>query len=328
MMMAEPLIVCENLVKIYKVTEIEVVALQGLDLIVEPGELMGIVGASGSGKSSLLNVLGGLDRPSAGRVMVGGQDLLKMSDHELDRYRRTQVGFVWQQVARNLVPYLTAQANVELPMTVANLSRKQKGARSRELLEAVGLWDRRDHRLAQLSGGQQQRVAIAVAMANHPDLLLADEPTGELDSTTAQQILRLLQQMNERYGLTTIIVTHDPHIARAVNRVVTIRDGRISSETIRREDDIASALTAGMAAHAQHVFDEYLVVDEGGHLQLPHDLTERAGIGDRVTLELKEDGLLIKPVAGRSTVAAPLIDLPEDEPPVKRKTWWKRSKKD
>jgi len=327
--MAEPLIVCENLVKIYKVTEIEVVALQGLDLTVEPGELMGIVGASGSGKSSLLNVLGGLDRPSAGRVMVGGQDLLKMSDHELDRYRRTKVGFVWQQVARNLVPYLSAQANVELPMTVANLSRTRKRARSRELLEAVGLWDHRAHRLVQLSGGQQQRVAIAVAMANQPDLLLADEPTGELDSTTAQQILELLQQMNERYGLTTIIVTHDPHIARAVNRVVTIRDGRISSETIRLEDDVASALTAGITAtHAQHAFEEYLVVDENGHLQLPHDLTERAGIGDRVTLELKDDGLLIKPVAGRSTVAAPLIAISEDEPPAKRKAWWKRNRKE
>ncbi len=326
--MTEPLIVCENLVKIYKVTEIEVVALQGLDLTVEPGELLGIVGASGSGKSSLLNVLGGLDRPSAGRVMVGEQDLLKMSDRELDRYRRTQVGFVWQQVARNLVPYLSAQANVELPMTVASLSRRQKRARSRELLEAVGLWDRRDHRLVQLSGGQQQRVAIAVAMANQPDLLLADEPTGELDSTTAQQILELLQRMNERYGLTTIIVTHDPHIARAVNRVVTIRDGRISSETIRREDDVASALTASITAPAAHTFEEYLVVDEDGHLQLPHDLAERAGIGDRVTLELKEDGLLIKPVAGRSTVATPMIAMPEDEPPAKRKAWWKRSKKD
>src|SRR5512139_3283038 len=216
--MTEPLIVCENLVKIYKVTEIEVVALQGLDLTVERGELMGIVGASGSGKSTLLNVLGGLDRPSAGRVRVSGQDLLKLSNHELDRYRRRKVGFVWQQVARNLVPYLSAQANIELPMTVANLSRRQKRQRSRELLEAVGLWDHREHRLVQLSGGQQQRVAIAVAMANHPDLLLADEPTGELDSATAQQILQLLRQMNERFGLTTLIVTHDPNIARAVNR--------------------------------------------------------------------------------------------------------------
>jgi ABC-type methionine transport system ATPase subunit len=235
---------------------------------------------------------------------------------------------VWQQVARNLVPYLSAQTNIELPMTVANTRRTEKRDWARELLNAVGLWERRHHRLVQLSGGQQQRVAIAVALANHPDLLLADEPTGELDSVTAQQVLELLQQLNERYGLTIIIVTHDPHIARAVNRVVTIRDGRISSETIRREDDVASALTAGITAtRAQHVFDEYLVVDENGHLQLPHDLTERAGIGDRVTLEVKEDGLLIKPVAGRSTVAAPLIAISEDEPPAKRKAWWKRSKK-
>ena len=328
MIMAEPLIVCENLVKIYKVTEIEVVALQGLDLTVERGELMGIVGASGSGKSSLLNVLGGLDRPSAGRVMVNEQDLLKMSDHDLDRYRRTKVGFVWQQVARNLVPYLSARANVELPMTVAGQGLSAKRARSKELLEAVGLWEHRDHRLAQMSGGQQQRVAIAVALANQPDLLLADEPTGELDSTTAQQILELLRQMNERYGLTTLIVTHDPNIARAVNRVVTIRDGRISSETIRRVDDVESALTAGITAtHAQHVFEEYLVVDEGGQLQLPHDKAEQAGIGDRVTLEVREDGLLIKPVAGRQTIAAPLAGLQEDEPPAKRKAWWKREKK-
>jgi putative ABC transport system ATP-binding protein len=325
--MTEPLIVCENLVKIYKVTEIEVVALQGLDLTVERGELLGIVGASGSGKSSLLNVLGGLDRPSAGRVTVGERDLLKLSDRDLDRYRRTQVGFVWQQVARNLVPYLSARANIELPMTVAGLGPSPKRARSRELLEAVGLWEHRDHRLVQLSGGQQQRVAIAVALANQPNLLLADEPTGELDSATAQQILDLLRQTNERYGLTTLIVTHDPNIARAVNRVVTIRDGRISSETIRRVDDVESALTAGITAtHGPHVFDEYLVVDEGGHLQLPLDLIERAKIGDRVTVDVKDEGLLIRPAAGRSTVAAPLIAMPEDEPPAKKPAWWKRRK--
>jgi putative ABC transport system ATP-binding protein len=249
-----------------------------------------------------------------------------LSDRDLDLYRRTKVGFVWQQVARNLVPYLSAQANVELPMTVAGTSLSRKRARSRELLEAVGLWEHRDHRLAQMSGGQQQRVAIAVALANQPDLLLADEPTGELDSATAQQILALLRQMNERYGLTTIIVTHDPNIARAVNRVVTIRDGRISSETIRLVDDVKSALTAGIApTHAQHMFEEYLVVDEGGHLQLPPDLVERAGIGDRVTLEVKDDGLLIRPVAGRQSIAAPLIaGLDEEEPPAKKRAWWKR----
>jgi putative ABC transport system ATP-binding protein len=331
--MAEPLIVCDNLVKIYKVTEIEVVALQGLDLTVERGELLGIVGASGSGKSTLLNVLGGLDRPSAGRVTVNDEDLLKFSDVDLDRYRRTKVGFVWQQVARNLVPYLSAQANIELPMTVAGLSPSHKRARSRELLNAVGLWDHRHHRLIQLSGGQQQRVAIAVALANQPDLLLADEPTGELDSATAQQILDVLHKMNEQYGLTTIIVTHDPNIARAVNRVITIRDGRISSETVRRVDAVAAALTAGIAPGSAprlaHVFDEYLVVDEGGHLQLPPDLIEQTGIGDRVTVEVKDGGVLIRPVAGRLSSAEPLVvsGLDEEEPPsMKRRPWWKRRK--
>lgn len=327
--MTEPLIVCDNLVKIYKVTEIEVVALQGLDLTVERGELLGIVGASGSGKSTLLNVLGGLDRPSAGRVLVNDQDLLKLPDRDLDRYRRTKVGFVWQQVARNLIPYLSARANVELPMTVAGASPASKRARSRELLEAVGLWEHRDHRLIQLSGGQQQRVAIAVALANRPDLLLADEPTGELDSATAQQILDVLRKMNEQYNLTTIVVTHDPQIARAVHRVVTIRDGRVSSETVRRVDDVEAALTAGIApTHAPHVFEEYLVVDADGHLQLPPDLVERAGIGDRVTLEATDDGLLIRPVAGRPSIAAPLVaGLDEEEPPAKQrgvKAWWKR----
>jgi len=230
----EPLIVCENLVKIYKVAELEVVALQGLDLAVQRGELLGIVGTSGSGKSTLLNILGGLDRPSAGHVVVNGRNLLKAPDAELDTYRRREVGFVWQQTARNLIPYLSAKDNVALPMTIAGMGWAEKRAWTQELLEAVGLWDHRQHKLAQLSGGQQQRVAIAVALANKPTLLLGDEPTGELDSATAQEILALLREMNGRYNLTTLIVTHDPQIARAVDRVVTIRDGRTSSETVRR----------------------------------------------------------------------------------------------
>ena len=150
----EPLITCENLVKIYKVSDLEVVALQGLDLAIQQGELMGIVGASGSGKTTLLNILGGLDRPSAGRLMVNGRDLLKAPDHVLDEYRRTEVGFVWQQTARNLIPYLSAQANVELPMTIEAKSRREKREWAQELLETVGLWEHRKHRLAQLSGGE------------------------------------------------------------------------------------------------------------------------------------------------------------------------------
>ena len=185
----ETFIVCDNLVKIYKVAELEVVALQGLDLTVPAGELLGIVGASGSGKSTLLNILGGLDRPSAGRVEVNGRNLLKSTDTELDNYRLQGVGFIWQQTTRNLIPYLSAQQNIEMPMTIAGMNPGEKQAWTKELLEAVGLWQRRGHKPAQLSGGEQQRVAIAVALANKPQLLLGDEPTGELDSTTAREIL-------------------------------------------------------------------------------------------------------------------------------------------
>ena len=292
----EPFIHCDNLVKIFKVAELEVVALQGLDLTVQQGELLGIVGASGSGKSTLLNILGGLDRPSAGQVVANGLNLLKSSSVELDAYRRREVGFVWQQTARNLVPYLTAQENVALPMTIAGLGWREKRAWTNELLEAVGLWEHRQHKLAQLSGGQQQRVAIAVALANKPSLLLGDEPTGELDSVTAQEILALLREMNGRYNLTTILVTHDPQIARAVDRVVTIRDGRTSSETIRRVAEVEAALAKNIEATATSFYDELVVVDSAGRLQIPPDLRETTGIGDRVTLEATDEGVLIRPV--------------------------------
>jgi ABC-type lipoprotein export system ATPase subunit len=299
----EPFINCENLVKIYKLSGLEVVALQGLNLVVEPGELVGIVGASGSGKSTLLNILGGLDRPSAGRVTINGHDLLKASARALDEYRCTEVGFVWQQTARNLIPYLTAQANVELPMTIEGLGLREKHAWSQELLDMVGLWQHRKHRLAQLSGGQQQRVAIAVALANRPKLLLGDEPTGEVDSGTAQEILALFRQMNEQYGLTTIIVTHDPQVARAVDRVVTIRDGSTSSETVRRVADVEAALAQGAAA-AAHIYEEFVVVDGAGRLQIPPDLRADLEISDRVTLERADGGILIRPVAGSRELAA------------------------
>jgi ABC-type lipoprotein export system ATPase subunit len=322
----EPFIHCENLVKIYQVSSLEVVALQGLNLVVHPGELMGIVGASGSGKSTLLNILGGLDRPSAGRVMINGYDLLKAPAPILDEYRRTQVGFVWQQTARNLIPYLSAQDNVELPMTIEGVGGREKKAWTRELLETVGLWEHRKHRLAQLSGGQQQRVAIAVALANRPKLLLGDEPTGEVDSATAQEILSLFRQMNEQYGLTTIIVTHDPQAARTVDRVVTIRDGSTSSETVRRGSDTSlnsprlrsgqavQAVEAALVQGAQdvsasmHVYDEYVMVDRVGRLQIPPDLRQELSIGGRVTLERADDGILIRPVEGFEP-----IEIPQDE---------------
>jgi ABC-type lipoprotein export system ATPase subunit len=331
------MIVCENLVKIYKVADLEVVALQGLDLTVGAGEMLGIVGASGSGKSTLLNILGGLDRPSAGRVTVNGQDLLKLSEGALDRFRRVQAGFVWQQTGRNLVPYLPARANVELPMTVAGVGLREKRRRSRELLERVGLWEHRNHRLAQLSGGQQQRVAIAVALANLPQLLLADEPTGEVDSATAHRLLDLFGQLNKAYGLTTIIVTHDPQIAGRVDRVVAIRDGKTSTEMIRRVSQLEQAMvgdstrTATEEVKPEASFHEYVVLDSAGRLQVPREYLEELGIGDRATLEVTAEGILIRPAAGRAKAAVPVMDAQDEEtlPAAPRRfgsfrRWWAR----
>ncbi len=333
---ASPLIICDNLVKIYQVADLEVVALQGLDLTVAEGEMLGIVGASGSGKSTLLNILGGLDRPSAGSVTVDSHDLLKLSDLALDRYRRAEVGFVWQQTARNLIPYLTARENIELPMTVAGMGLREKRARSRDLLERTGLWEHRKHRLVQLSGGQQQRVAIAVALANQPRLLLADEPTGEVDSATAQGLLDLFRELNEVYGLTTIIVTHDPQIARRVDRVVAIRDGKTSTEIIRRVGQLERVMVGerrpeeDKVAEAEEAYQEYVVMDSAGRLQVPREYLEQLNIGDRVTLEVTDEGILIRPVVGRGAVAAPLLTGLEEEPPTLRRGlrgWWARVRK-
>jgi putative ABC transport system ATP-binding protein len=329
----EALITCENLVKIYKVVDLEVVALQGLDLMVQSGELLAIVGASGSGKSTLLNILGGLDRPSAGRVTVNGRNLLKLSNGDLDRYRRLEVGFVWQQTGRNLLSYLTARENIELPMTVAGMGLREKRAWSQELLEMVGLWEHRRHRLAQLSGGQQQRVAIALALANKPKLLLGDEPTGEVDTATAKEILALFEHMSVEYGLTTIIVTHDPQIARVADRVVTIRDGRMSSEAVRRVADVEAALVEGVASAASSdgeqtlagQLEEYIVVDDAGRLQIPLELREKTGIGQRVMLESTEEGVLIRPVTNRLGDIPPAAVAMQEEPPPKatRRGLWR-----
>ena len=207
------MVLCENLVKIYKTEDIEVVALQGLDLTVEKGELMAIIGNSGSGKSTLLNMIGGLDRPSAGRLFVAGKDLLKMTDSSLVKYKRETVGFVWQNNARNLIPYLTAVENVELPMILTGKADRNKAL---ELLEMVGLSNRKNSKLGQLSGGEQQRIAIAIALANSPELLLADEPTGAVDSKTAAQILDAFRELNRTIGVTVIIVTHDRQLSRKV----------------------------------------------------------------------------------------------------------------
>jgi ABC-type lipoprotein export system ATPase subunit len=272
-----------------------------LDLVIRRGELMAIVGPSGSGKTSLMNILGGLDRPSAGRVWVDGNDLLKMNDVALDRYRRSKVGFVWQQKARNLIHYMNAQANVELPLTLAGITGRKKRRRAEELLDIVGLADRRHHRLAQLSGGEQQRVSIAVALANDPVLLLGDEPTGEVDSVTALDIYDTFKRLNQEMGLTILIVSHDPTVARHVERVVAIRDGKMATETVRQAT--ASAATNGKgesgaeeSEEIEEVFEELIVLDSAGRLQVPKDYLEQFDINRRVKLEVTDGGILIKPV--------------------------------
>lgn len=289
-----PLIFCENLVKIYKVADLEVVALQGLDLTIYPGEMIGIVGNSGSGKTTLLNILGGLDRPSAGRVMVGERDLLKLSDQQLVGYKRDVVGFVWQQTARNLIPYLTAIENVELPMLIAGRFGRKERAWAREIIAAVGLDERRNHKLSQLSGGEQQRVSIAIALANRPPLLLADEPTGSVDTETAVKIFEIFRELCRNYGTTVLIVTHDPKVMFQVDRVVSIRDGKTSAEIVRRvEADLDEFTDSVIVAGETH--DAYVVLDSAGRMQLPRQMMEELGISTKVVLERRDDEIVIRP---------------------------------
>jgi ABC-type lipoprotein export system ATPase subunit len=287
---------CDGLVKIYKTADLEVFALQGLDLQVEDGELMAIIGNSGSGKSTLLNMLGGLDRPTAGKLVVDGKDMLKMTERDLVRYKRESVGFVWQNNARNLVPYLTALENVELPILLAGRRKRQ---RALELLEAVGLGHRARNKLHQLSGGEQQRVAIAIALANRPRLLLADEPTGSVDSRMADQILDLFRELNRTLGITIVIVTHDPHLARKVDRVVAIRDGKISSEMLRKKSyaEELAELDRGLARPEEETHVEYAILDKAGRLQVPAAYLESIGVRDsnKIKVELQGGKIVLTP---------------------------------
>ena len=284
-----PIIECENLVKIYKTRETEVLALQGLELTVQQGELMAIIGNSGSGKSTFLNMIGGLDRPSAGRLIVDGKDLFKLSDRDLVRYKRSTVGFVWQNNARNLLPYLTALENVQTPTLFERGSRRRQ--RAGELLELVGMAHRKNSRLDQLSGGEQQRVAIALALANKPKLLLADEPTGAVDARTAAYILDVFRRLNEELVLTIVIVTHDPNLARKVNRVVAIRDGKTSAERIAKGD--YAARLDEISGFVQETHDEYALLDRAGRLQLPREMLDALRLsGNRVRVEM-ENGRIV-----------------------------------
>ncbi|MGC0377232.1 ABC transporter ATP-binding protein [Streptomyces sp. SAI-229] len=292
----DALITCDRLVRVFTADGVEVQALQGLDLLVREGELMALVGASGSGKSTLMNILAGLDTPTAGAARVAGRDLLTMTAKDRLAYRREVVGFVWQQTSRNLLPYLTSAQNVALPMQLAGRrgGRSRSGRRARaeralELLELLEVADCRDRRPHQMSGGQQQRVAIAVALAGDPSVLLADEPTGELDSHTAEQIFAAFRTANERLGTTIVIVTHDQAVASEVRRTVAIRDGRTSTEVLRRSEVDAAT------GHETVVAREYAMLDRAGRLQLPAEYTKALDMRDRVALELEPDHIAVRP---------------------------------
>jgi ABC-type lipoprotein export system ATPase subunit len=287
--MTEPHILCTDLVRIFTADGVEVQALQGLNLRVEAGEMVAVVGASGSGKSTLLTILSGLDTATAGAARVAGHDLLSMSGRERVAYQRHTVGFVWQQTSRNLLPYLTAAENVALAMNVAGTHRgAARAARVDELLELLDVGATRDRRPAELSGGQQQRVAIAVALANGPLVLLADEPTGELDESTSAAVLEAMRGVNDELGVTTLIVTHDPSVSGHVRRTVQIRDGRTSTEVLRstRVDEHGAE---------EHIAEEFAVLDRVGRLQLPHDFMQSLELRDRVRLALEPDHVGVWP---------------------------------
>lgn len=280
-----PDIWCEDLVRIHTTEGIEVQALQGLSLTVDPGEVVAIVGASGSGKSTLLNILSGLDRPTGGRARVAGEDLTSMTQRQRTAFRRGCVGFVFQQTSRNLLPFLTARENVELPMVISN--RPQRSERAHELLGLLGVADLADRHPSDMSGGQQQRVAIATALANSPSVLLADEPTGELDEVNSALVLDAMRAAAERLGTTVLIVTHDPMVSDHVARTIQIRDGRTSTEVLRR--------TVTDAAGTREIAEEYTVIDRNGRIQLPAGHVSSLGLHERVRLELEQDHVGIWP---------------------------------
>jgi len=273
---ASPIVDCRGLVHIYKADELEVVALQGLDLAVEAGEVVAIVGASGSGKTTLMNVLAAVDRPSAGHASVGGWDLAALGEGQRDRYRREVVGYVWQDSVLNLMLQVTVEENLQLPMMAAGVRWAERRARAQELLRGFGIWDRRRHLPGQLPGGEQQRLALGIAMANRPQVLLADEPTAQLDRASASQVLADLHDLRDRDGTTVIMVTHDHEVERYADRVLRIRDGRTSTE---------SRAAGG----------ELVILDRAGRLQLPKSVIAETGLRDRVRVRVEDGRVVLEP---------------------------------
>ena len=290
--MSEIMVQADNLMKIYKTKDIEVVALQGLDLTVEQGELMAIIGNSGSGKSTFLNMIGGLDKPSAGKLFVDGKNLFTMTEKQLVDYKRKTVGFVWQNNGRNLFPYLTALENVMVPMQIGSVKRCKE--RAMELLDMVGLASKKTNKLSQLSGGEQQRVAIAIAVANSPKLLLADEPTGSVDSKTSEYILDVFRHMNREWGQTIILVTHDVLLSKKVQRVAAIRDGKISSERILKETHI-DVLDGAAASWDEDTQDEFAVIDRAGRVQIPREFLDTMNLeGNKVRMSVRDGRITLE----------------------------------
>ncbi len=284
----DAMIFCDRLVRIFSISGVETQALQGLDLQVQPGEVAALVGASGSGKSTLLNILAALDQPTGGLATVAGHDLLTMDRRERLEYRRSTVGFLWQQTGRNLLFHLTAAENIALPMRLAGAGRAAQRRHPTELLEMLGMPECADRMIGQLSGGQQQCVAVCVALANRPQVLLADEPTGELDSETAADVFAALRTANADLGVTVLIVTHDAMVSEHVRRTIAIRDGRISTEVLRRTE-------TGQDGQQAEVVQEYSVLDRAGRLQLPGEFVGALNLKDRVRLALEPDHVGVWP---------------------------------
>jgi len=277
---SESLVDCEGLVYIYKARTLEVVALQGLDLHVERGEMVAIAGRSGSGKTTLMNILAGVDVPTAGKAVVAGHDLTRMSERERDLYRHQTVGYLLQRSQANVVPELTALENVELATLTGPGARD---GRARKLLDRLGLGDRLRARPSALTGGEKIRLALAVALANGPRLLLADEPTAELDTATAHSVPGDLAALLDELDTTAIFVTHDAELERFARRVIQIRDGKTSTET--RWSGSREALVA----------DELVIMDRAGRIQLPRAYVEKLALKERVRLRLEDDHIAILP---------------------------------
>lgn len=300
-MQQEPIIICDNLVKVYRLLGLEVMALQGLDFVAMPGEFVAIVGASGSGKTTLMSMIGGLEQPTSGWIHVANHELSQMNQKQLNKYRQNSVGFIWQHATRNLLPYLTSRENIELPLLIGGSLTHDKEEYIDQLLKMVDMADRSDHRLSELSGGEQQRIALCIALINHPKILLADEPTGELDSSLAKQLFDTLRKLQKELDLTIIVVSHDNEIKKFVDRVVTIRDGRVATETLKQTIQLAENLPAEnlleeSLQETDHQFEEMAIFDSSGNIHIPEEYREHLGIKRRAKIELTDDAILIRAV--------------------------------